>query len=246
MTDNTKGMWDRVDFSEFSEGTTQKKIQELLIEGKAVYDAREFKKSIDLFKKCVQVDAENLEAHYYLGLIYTRLEDFNRAIIHFNEIIMSEYQYVHLEQVQCILGYIYSLQEDYETAKEYLLEIHKLNPKNIRILSIIGFIFYKQKKYEDAKEHYHKIIKIDTNNSNAFNSLGMILIESDEDIDKGLEMCKKALEISPDNPAYLDSVGWGYYLKKDDVKAMEYLKKAFEKHPESQEIKEHLKKLLDI
>jgi uncharacterized protein HemY len=39
-------------------------------------------------------------------------------------------------------------------------------------------------------------------------------------------MIKKALEKEPENGAYLDSLGWVYFKKKDYKKAEEYLKKA--------------------
>ncbi len=243
MNDDFEGMWDHIDISD---DLSHKKTEELLNSGKEAYWNEDYNHSIESLKGCVNSDPENLEAHYYLGLIYTKKMDFNNAIIHFNEIVMSKHEYVYLERVQSILAYIYTCQEDYSNAKDFLNKVILYDKDNTNILSILGYIHYKEKDYDKAKEYYNKVIKIDDTNANAYNSIGVILIESNENIDEGIDLCKHALKLKPNTPAYLDSIGWGYYKKQDDYSAMEYLKKAFEKAPDSKVIKDHLKDLLDI
>ncbi len=238
-----KSMWDRIDLTNTS---SQKKVRQLLHDGRELSQQGDDRKSIETLLQCVELDPENLEAHYYLGLIYTRQKNFNHSIVHLNEIVMSPYQYIHLQQVRQVLGYIYALQEDYENAREQLFECLKSDDKNLKVLSILGFTYYREKNYELARDYYDKVLGIDDKNANAYNSLGMIYIETEENIDEGISICKKALEIQPDSPAYLDSIGWGYYKKKDDLQAIEYLKQAYEKAPDSQEIKRHLQELLDF
>lgn len=47
------------------------------------------------------------------------------------------------------------------------------------------------------------------------NFLGYLLIDYEFDVKGGIEHVKQALDISPTNPAYLDSLAWGYYKIKD-------------------------------
>jgi Flp pilus assembly protein TadD len=49
------------------------------------------------------------------------------------------------------------------------------------------------------------------------------------------------VEIKPQNPAYLDSLGWAYYKSGDVKEARVWLKRAFDAAPNEKEIKEHLK-----
>ncbi len=77
------------------------------------------------------------------------------------------------------------------------------------------------------------------------NFLGYLMIDYDIDIKEGVGHVKKALEISPLNPAYLDSLAWGYYKLKDCANA----KETFGLIPQNdvkkeQELQEH-KNLID-
>lgn len=78
-----------------------------------------------------------------------------------------------------------------------------------------------------------------------FNFLGYLMIDYDIDVQEGIEYVKKALEISPRNPAYLDSLAWGYYKIKDCENAA----KTFKLIPQEdikkeKELQEH-KKIID-
>jgi len=45
-------------------------------------------------------------------------------------------------------------------------------------------------------------------------------------LDEALEHIQKALEIDPENGAYIDSLGWVYFQQGEYIKAREELKKA--------------------
>lgn len=59
------------------------------------------------------------------------------------------------------------------------------------------------------------------NNEDAFfyNFLGYILVEYDVNVKKGIGLIKKALKISPNSLAYIDSLAWGYYKLGDCLQA---------------------------
>lgn len=77
------------------------------------------------------------------------------------------------------------------------------------------------------------------------NFLGYLMIDYEINLVEGVGHIKKALEISPLNPAYLDSLAWGYYKLKDCVNAQKTFglipKEEVLKEPE---LKEH-KALID-
>ncbi len=47
-----------------------------------------------------------------------------------------------------------------------------------------------------------------------------------ENYEEAVTWFKKAVELEPDNGAFLDSLGWAYYLKKDYRKAENLLTRA--------------------
>ncbi|RAX58350.1 hypothetical protein CCZ01_02735 [Helicobacter monodelphidis] len=77
-----------------------------------------------------------------------------------------------------------------------------------------------------------------------YNFLGYLLIDHQVDIQEGVRLVQKALEYAPHSPAYLDSLGWGYYQLKNCKKALE----VFESIPKEErkkeaEIEEHYQKV---
>ena len=76
---------------------------------------------------------------------------------------------------------------------------------------------------------------------NAKNTYAFLLCEYNIDVEKGLEMIREVIRIKPNNPAYLDTLGWAYYKKGDKKAAIASLKKALEDVNDYPEIEDHLK-----
>ena len=73
------------------------------------------------------------------------------------------------------------------------------------------------------------------------NGLGYVLASENRDLSRALSLCKKALNIAPDSPACLDSVGWVYYRMGLYSQARKYLEQAHRKDSGNEVIKQHLK-----
>ena len=77
-----------------------------------------------------------------------------------------------------------------------------------------------------------------------YNFAGFLLIDLDLDIEQGIAYVQKALEIAPNNVAYLDSLAWGYYKQKHCKKAREvFAKIPKESIPSDEELSKHAKSL---
>ena len=222
-----------------------RRVRELVERGKHYYGLKEWGESLKYFEEGLKGGGVDIDCHYYMGLIEAQRGEYRRAIEHFEEVIAVEGT-GYMKHVYKILSYIYAHQEDYKKAKGLLDELkEKRSYEDKETISILGYIFYKLKDYEEAKEHYKKVLDLDNKNANAYNALGVIHIEEGA-IEEGINCCEKALKINPGGAAYLDSIGWGYYKKNDDKRAMKYLKEAFEKEPSNLEIKNHIKEILNL
>jgi tetratricopeptide (TPR) repeat protein len=73
---------------------------------------------------------------------------------------------------------------------------------------------------------YKKILTLSPNNPYALNNLGYLYAEYGVNTDIAQELCLKAVELSPDNPGFRDSLGWAAFKNKDYRKAEEELKKS--------------------
>ena len=63
------------------------------------------------------------------------------------------------------------------------------------------------------------------------NYLAYFLIDKDRNINEGLELVDKALELSPDDYNYLNTKGWGFYKQGKNKEALELLEKAWKLKP---------------
>jgi tetratricopeptide (TPR) repeat protein len=72
------------------------------------------------------------------------------------------------------------------------------------------------------------------------NYLGYSWVDRGENLDRGLKMVEKAVELRPEDGYITDSLGWAHYRLGDYEKAVEYLEKATELVPEDPTINDHL------
>ncbi len=78
-------------------------------------------------------------------------------------------------------------------------------------LFMLGSIFERQKKYELAEEQFKKVLAVNPLSAPAANYLGYMLADRGVRLEESVRYIKKALELEPNNGAYLDSLGWAYF-----------------------------------
>ena len=71
-----------------------------------------------------------------------------------------------------------------------------------------------------------------------------MLADEGRDLTRALTMLKKANDMEPDNPAYLDSLGWVYYKLGLDLEAKNFTRRAREKAPNNNTIGKHLAEII--
>lgn len=219
-------------------------ISSLLKEGEKAYKSQQYIHSLELFKKALDKDPDNVEISYHMGILLVKMGEYRQAVDYFDKILDSSYQFIYHVHILNLKAYALSQLNEFKSAKAVLEEVLRYNGNDIKALSILSYIHYKAKEYDVALRIYNRILKIDGNHFNTINSKGFLLIYTEKNIDKGLELCKKAYQLNPNSPAVLDSLGWGYYKKGDLDKSLTYIKRAFELLPDNREIKMHMLKIV--
>lgn len=81
--------------------------------------------------------------------------------------------------------------------------------------------------FEKAAALLKKSVELDpANAAEACNYIGYMWTERGEHLDEAGDYIKRAVALDPENPAYLDSLGWWFYQKNEPQKAVEQLEKA--------------------
>ncbi|MBC7796047.1 MAG: tetratricopeptide repeat protein, partial [Pyrinomonadaceae bacterium] len=94
--------------------------------------------------------------------------------------------------------------------------------------------------FKSSETTLRSVIKQDPNNATALNNLGYYMVERGERLPEAINLIKRAVEIEPENPSYLDSLGWAHFQLKQYAEAEKYLTDAAQKSTNSATILEHL------
>ena len=94
------------------------------------------------------------------------------------------------------------------------------------IITNLAEIYSEAEVLDKSEEYFRKALSLEPEKPARLNSLGWFLINTNRNIDEGLEMVDKALKLSPDNYTFLDCKGWGLYKKKQYQAALELLQKS--------------------
>jgi len=127
----------------------------------------------------------------------------------------------------------------YQVADEALIE----HPDNTNLLYSRGLLAEKIGNLDQLETDLRRIIEINPKDAEAINALGYTLANTTDRIDEAFELIQQALELSPGNPAIIDSLGWAYYRKGDLDLALPLLQQAFDEYPDH-EVAAHLGEVL--
>jgi tetratricopeptide (TPR) repeat protein len=117
-------------------------------------------------------------------------------------------------------------------------------PTDDSIAFELGTVFDKQKKFADAESAFRQVLSRDPENAIALNYLGYMLAERGERLDESVTYLKKALQVEPENPSYLDSLGWAYFKSDKLDLAESNLKRAADQLKTNSVIQEHYGQVL--
>lgn len=97
--------------------------------------------------------------------------------------------------------------------------------------------------FDGMVQDLRRIINQDPDNQPALNALGYAYADRNIRLKEAEKMIKKAYDMSPNEPAVTDSMGWIKYRLGDYESALTYLRRAYEQMPD-QEVAAHLVEVL--
>lgn len=98
-------------------------------------------------------------------------------------------------------------------------------------------------RVDEAVADLRALVAAEPEEADFLNALGYTLVDRTPALEEGLALIEKAIELKPDSPAILDSLGWALHRLGRDAQALPYLKRAFELQRDA-EIGAHLAAVL--
>ena len=120
---------------------------------------------------------------------------------------------------------------------------NQAQPDTVEIKYELAMLYERQERYDELETQLRQVIALDPDHAHAYNALGYTLADRNQRLPEALDLITQALELLPDDPFILDSMGWVKFRMGDNQAAAEYLSRAYAQRPEA-DIAAHLAEVL--
>jgi tetratricopeptide (TPR) repeat protein len=193
--------------------------------------------ALNNFKKVTELAKWNADGWVYLSSVFLEKNDYQSVIT----VLEAALKTLPEEpRVNSILGFAYSRTNRTDDAIRVLEKAHALDPNDLNTISQLALIYDGQKNFTESDSLYEHALRLDPNNHLILNNYGYSLSERGMQLQRCLEMAKKAVAAQPENQSYLDTYGWVYFKLGNYAEAEKWVKKAIEKGNANAVLYEHL------
>jgi tetratricopeptide (TPR) repeat protein len=110
-----------------------------------------------------------------------------------------------------------------------LVEIHSSTRISEAVIaSNLAEIYYASGIPDKAEEYYRKALSLQPESQLYLNNLAYFLIDNNRNVNEGLKLIEKELELNPENYVFLDTKGWGLYKQSKYTESLETLQKSWD------------------
>ncbi|OXR49858.1 MULTISPECIES: tetratricopeptide repeat protein [unclassified Pusillimonas] len=118
-----------------------------------------------------------------------------------------------------------------DLAIDTLAKANAAVPNSAEIKYDLAMLYERQGNFEAFERLMREVMVLEPDDANAFNSLGYTFADQNIRLDEAQALLERALQLEPNNPYILDSVGWYLYRTGDYAAAVQYLERSFRALP---------------
>lgn len=204
------------------------KFNNLYLQAAAEFrNQNDFESAKEMLNKYISLTNKAILENELVSLVLTAIDikEYDLALNSINKFEKEKYSYSYLR------AYVNLHKNEIEKANQFLNEDliyfrnNKSNTNEYR-LNIPYITAMSVSNANSAMEYVNFIYSSNTNSANNINSMAWVLVYLEIDIDRGIELAKSAIKKESKSPHYLDTLGFGYYKKKNYDGALKQLLKA--------------------
>ena len=149
------------------------------------------------------------------------------------------------DRIQLLLAESQLLRDAGQTREAYSLLAESLaaQPEQPELLYEAALLAEKIGQHDVLEANLRKLIALKPDHAHAYNALGYSFAERNQRLAEAEQLITKALQLSPDDPFIIDSMGWVLFRKGDSAGAVLHLQRAYSIRPDP-EIAAHLGEVL--
>jgi predicted Zn-dependent protease len=124
------------------------------------------------------------------------------------------------------LADLYAEQKRTDDAVRVLEQARKTFGDDQALTMRIANVYESGGRFDEAEKELRRLMANDPLDADAMNSLSYMFAERGQRLPEAIDLAQRALKIEPDNPAYLDTLGWAFFKHGRTEEAAEPLAKA--------------------
>ena len=167
----------------------------------------------------------------------------DEALKHIEAMLKGSQSDGSLVRIYVAKGELLRMARRYEESMEVFDTALKVVPGNSDLLYARALAAERLGRIDQLEADLKFILKTEPDNAHALNALGFTLADQTDRYEEAYEYLKRAIEIMPDDPAIIDSLGWVHYRLGNYDEAIRLLRKALARFDDA-EIAAHLGEVL--
>jgi len=195
--------------------------------GREFMKAQDYENAERQCRKALELNAENIDAHFYLGLALFHSGRTSDAAIEWSEVVTRDPNNV---EAYYNLGQIMLRRHKTDDAISYFSKVIKLKPDHIKGLSNLGGLLFAEGKANEAVIHLSKAIRLDPNNIDIRYNLAHATFVSHRP-KEAIRHFSIVVDAMPDDPAVHSLLATALAHEQRTDEAVEHWLKAIELDP---------------
>ena len=205
--------------------------------GRLYLDGQNFETAFNNFKKAAELTDESHLGWVFAGVSLVHMDSLKASIPYLKKALAIE---PNDPLANYYLGSTLDRIQQSEEAIPYLNQAIRIRPTWITAITALASTYDNLKQYNASDSLFQIALRLDNENPLVLNNYGYSLSIRGQRLDEAMTMVKKALELDPDNGAYLDTVGWIHYQLGEYETALKFIQKATELEDKSWTVVDHL------
>jgi len=208
--------------------------------GQIAEDQKNFAEALRWYEEIASGE-QYLQAQMRYAAVLNKQGNLDAARAHLRQINASGTQ----ARVQLLLAEAQMLRDANQARAAFDLIAQALEsmPDQPELLYDYAMLAEKLDRVDLLEVNLRKLIGLQPDHAHAYNALGYSLADRNERLPEALGLIEKALQLSPDDPFIVDSMGWVLFRMGKNRQALEFLRKAYSARPDA-EIAAHLGEVL--
>ncbi|NJO54687.1 MAG: tetratricopeptide repeat protein [Bacteroidales bacterium] len=197
--------------------------------------------AIDVYERVPDKSPLKRNAEIQLGLNLDQLDRTKEARQHLEALVNADPD--DLEAVLALGNVLRGRKHFEDAAKVYTTGIDSIEKPERRhwmIFYFRGICYERSKEWPKAEADFKKALDLFPDQPHVLNYLGYSWVDQDVNLESGIEMIRRAVQLRPDDGYIVDSLGWAHFRLGRYDEAVTELERAIELKPDDPVINDHL------